>query len=337
MNSGLDALTKNPTNPALRILSTITAVGTLFLIFVGALVNSTGSGLAVPDWPLSYGTFFPPLVGGVFYEHSHRMVASVVGLLMLLLVIGLSLKEKRRWVRNLGFFALGAVVLQGVLGGITVLFFLPTVVSVFHGVLAQTFFVLTIAIAYSQSRERWDRENFRSQNYDPTIIRLSLLLLLLIYVQLIIAAFMRHTHSGLAIPDFPRMEVCWWPFNKNMLETINHWRFMADLKPVFMWQVVLHFVHRLGAAIIAAVVIYLTFQTFKYYRSDKKNFRTILNLDTLIVLQIFLGIETVLSWKSPWITSLHVVNGAAILGASVLFVLRILPTGLAELKRLLAK
>jgi len=80
-------------------------------------VTSTDSGLAVPDWPLSYGTFFPPMVGGIFYEHGHRMAASFVGLLTLILAIWLGIKEKRVWVRYLGYCALGAVVLQGILGG----------------------------------------------------------------------------------------------------------------------------------------------------------------------------------------------------------------------------
>src|SRR3990167_9279428 len=97
------------------------AFATYLLIFAGGMVTSTGSGLSVPDWPLSYGSFFPPMVGGVFYEHGHRMIASTVGFFMLCLAVWLGIKEKLRWVKNLGFFALGAVILQGILGGLTVL------------------------------------------------------------------------------------------------------------------------------------------------------------------------------------------------------------------------
>src|SRR3989338_894934 len=118
----------------LRRFSKLTCFSTLFLIFAGGMVTSTGSGLAVPDWPLSYGMLFPPIVGGVFYEHGHRMVATIVGLLMLILAVALGFCEKRRWLRNLGFAAVGAVILQGVLGGITVLFFLPRPVSITHGI-----------------------------------------------------------------------------------------------------------------------------------------------------------------------------------------------------------
>src|SRR5216117_3362962 len=98
---------------------------TLFLIFVGGLVTSTESGLSVPDWPLSYGRLMPPMVGGIFYEHGHRMVATSVGILTVILAVGLYRREKRAWVRRLGYGALAAVVLQGVLGGLTVLFLLP--------------------------------------------------------------------------------------------------------------------------------------------------------------------------------------------------------------------
>ena len=118
----------------------MTALSTLFLIFAGGMVTSTGSGLAVPDWPLSYGTLFPPMIGGVFYEHGHRMIATVVGFLTLCLAVWLWFKEERQWVKVLGLCCLGAVIVQGLLGGITVLFYLPTLVSVAHGVLAQTFF-----------------------------------------------------------------------------------------------------------------------------------------------------------------------------------------------------
>ncbi|MCA9406939.1 MAG: COX15/CtaA family protein, partial [Candidatus Omnitrophica bacterium] len=135
--------------PWLRRFAKLTCAATLFLIFAGGMVTSTGSGLAVPDWPLSYGSFFPPMVGGVFYEHGHRMVASLVGFLMLTMAIWIGLKEERLWLRITAFTALGAVILQGVLGGITVLTMLPTPVSVMHGVLAQTFFLLTIFIAYA--------------------------------------------------------------------------------------------------------------------------------------------------------------------------------------------
>src|SRR2546423_6762019 len=152
----------------LRGFTKFVAAATLFLIFAGALVTSTESGLSVPDWPLSYGKVMPPMVGGVFYEHGHRMVATTVGILTVVLAIWLARREPRRWVRRLGLLAVAAVVAQGVLGGLTVIFLLPTAVSVAHACLAQTFFCLTVAIAVVTSPcwEPW--EGKRSAGYGPT-------------------------------------------------------------------------------------------------------------------------------------------------------------------------
>ena len=118
-----------PENVALHRFAVATAVATLGLIVAGGLVTSTESGLSVPDWPLSYGRLMPPMVGGVFYEHGHRMVATTVGILTVVLAIWLARREPRRWVRRLGLLAVAAVVAQGVLGGLTVIFLLPTAVS----------------------------------------------------------------------------------------------------------------------------------------------------------------------------------------------------------------
>ena len=118
----------------------LVAGATLVLIVAGGLVTSTGSGLAVPDWPLSYGMLFPPMVGGILYEHGHRMIAGTVAVLTAIMALWLKLREPRRWVRRLGGLALLAVVLQAVLGGLTVIFLLPDAISIAHACLAQTFF-----------------------------------------------------------------------------------------------------------------------------------------------------------------------------------------------------
>ncbi len=322
----------NSTNPWLRRLSKLTCLSTLFLIFVGAMVKSTGSGLAVPDWPLSYGMFFPPMVGGVFYEHGHRMVATGVGLLMLILAIWLGFQEQRRWVRNLGYIALTAVIVQGILGGITVLFFLPTPISVLHGILAQVFFILTIVIAYSQSKERSKREYTRS-DAQGNFLKLIVVWTLLIFVQLILGAIMRHTESGLAIPDFPRMGGTWIPlFNAEMIATINQWRFENNYDPVTQIQVIYHFCHRLGALIITLVFCLLNFVVIRYYSHNKRIRSILIWLDLFVILQIYLGITTVLTQKAPEITSLHVVTGALILGLSVLLFLRVSPLSFKSLR-----
>jgi cytochrome c oxidase assembly protein subunit 15 len=335
--SGIDPLVKihfGRNNELLRWFSKFTSLTTLFLIFVGGLVTSTESGLSVPDWPLSYGMLFPPMVGGVFYEHGHRMVATTVGLLVLILAISLGYRDERRWVRNLGFITLGMVILQGVLGGITVLFFLPTPVSVMHGVLAQTFFILTIILAYSQSRERKEREAGDIGDCHPGFLKMLLFLLALIYLQLILGAVMRHTGSGLAIPDFPTMGGEWMPsFTPTVLDRINDWRFEMNLDAVRGVQVFYHFIHRVGAVILIFCVLGLNMLGWRRYRHHAPIFRTLMTLNFFLASQILLGIFTVITAKQPLLTSLHVVTGAATLGVTVLLFLRSAPIGLQTLKR----
>jgi cytochrome c oxidase assembly protein subunit 15 len=338
--SGIDShaqVTTTSKNGILRWFSKLLCLATLFLIFVGGLVTSTGSGLSVPDWPLSYGMVFPPMVGGVFYEHGHRMVASLVGLLVLILAVVLGYQDKRRWVKNLGFTALGTVILQGVLGGITVLFFLPTSISVMHGVLAQTFFILTIILAYSQSWEREKREAGEILDYHPGFLKMLLLLLGLIYSQLILGAVMRHTGSGLAIPDFPTMGGQWVPsFTQTVLDRINGWRFDMNLDAVNMTQVMYHFIHRLGAMFLTLCAIGVNILGWRCYRHHTQIFRSLMTLNFLFVAQILLGILTVITAKQPLLTSLHVVTGAATLGVTVLLFLRSAPIGLQTLKQQIA-
>src|SRR5262249_37053908 len=129
----------------LHRFATFVAGCTVLLILAGSFVTSAGSGLPVPAWPTTYGWnmfTFPPskMVGGIFYEHGHRLIASGVGMLTIALTVWLWLTEPRRWLRWLGVGALAAVVAQGVLGGLTVLFFLPASVSTAHAGLAEIFF-----------------------------------------------------------------------------------------------------------------------------------------------------------------------------------------------------
>src|SRR2546430_2762579 len=131
----------------LRNFTKVVAAATLFLIFAGAMVTSTGSGLAVPDWPLSYGRLMPPMVGGIFYEHGHRMIAAAVGFLTVLQAIFLQLRDPKRRARILGWCSVGAVIAQGLLGGLTVIFLLPPAISIAHAGLAEIFFCLNVSIA----------------------------------------------------------------------------------------------------------------------------------------------------------------------------------------------
>ena len=150
------AFTFKSARQMLPLFAAFVAASTAVLIFAGGLVTSTGSGLSVPDWPNTYGWFmfaFPmsKMVGGIFYEHAHRLIASTVGFLIVVLAVWLGRAEPRPWVRRLGYLALGAVITQGILGGITVLWYLPDAISIAHASLAQIVFCLTVTIALATS------------------------------------------------------------------------------------------------------------------------------------------------------------------------------------------
>lgn len=191
-----------PYHRGLHRFAIFTACVTLVLIVAGALVTSNDAGLSVPDWPTSFGSFFkmPHMVGGILYEHGHRMVAEFVGLLTIVLAIWTWRVEKRRWMRWLALAALATVIVQGVLGGVTVLFYLPPAVSSAHAALAQTFFCISVAIAVFTGR-RWVEETPQVE-FDvrwPSLFTLTLLSIFVLYVQLILGAMFRH--RGLS----------WWP------------------------------------------------------------------------------------------------------------------------------
>src|SRR5262245_42215032 len=173
---------------------------TFLLIIAGALVTGNEAGLAVPDWPLSYGALMPPMVGNIRYEHGHRMVATFVGFLTTVLAVWLWRRESRRTVRKWGFIALGTVIAQGVLGGLTVLFFLPTAISVSHACLAQAFFCIMVSLSLMTS-PRWDDSPDGRVPESPSapLLRLSAVTAAATYFQLILGAALRHTKSGIAL------------------------------------------------------------------------------------------------------------------------------------------
>lgn len=170
------------------------AAATFCLIIAGALVTSNDAGLAVPDWPLSYGKLMPPMVGGIFYEHGHRMVATTVGMLTIGMVFFLWAREERRWVRRLGLVGLVAVIAQGLLGGITVLFFLPPAVSIAHASLAQFFFCITVSLAVFTSPAWKDAPPPQESPEGDRVplFHLAAATTIAVYIQLILGAGLRH-------------------------------------------------------------------------------------------------------------------------------------------------
>ena len=282
----------------LRRYTTLVAVSTLFLIFVGAMVTSTGSGLAVPDWPLSYGMLMPPMVGGIFYEHGHRMVAATVGLLTVIQAIWLQRPERKRFVRILGWCAVGAVIAQGLLGGLTVLLLLPPAVSIAHASLAEIFFCTNVSIALFTSR--WFA-SVRSMPKGDAPIAGSTALVALVFAQILVGALMRHLHAGLAIPDFP----------------LSLGRVIPPLTSV---TVAVNFAHRVGGFAVAAAII-AVFVRLRRFEPNHPLRQIVHFLLLAVMTQIMLGAYTVWSGKQPIITSLHVATGALTLALSLILAL----------------
>ena len=294
-----------------------TVAATLALIFIGGLVTSTGSGLAVPDWPLSYGMLMPPMVGGVFYEHGHRMAATAVGFITLVLAVWTARAERRPRVRRLAWAALAAVIAQGLLGGLTVLYLLPTPVSVAHACLAQIFFCTVIAIATATSREwlapgavrarrpppsRFAQGNFA--HHESGLRTAALAATAAVFAQLLLGAVMRHIGAGLAIPDFPTSFGRWVP-------------------PLDRAPVAVHFAHRVGALVVLALVVRLAVAAWR--AEDRRFRRPAALLVGLVLLQVGLGGATVLTGKAVVPTTTHVAVGAAVLGSCWWLALRSLP------------
>ncbi|MBI3924339.1 MAG: protoheme IX farnesyltransferase [Armatimonadetes bacterium] len=272
----------------------MTAICTTILVFVGALVTTTDSGLAVPDWPLSFGLVFPKMVGGVAFEHGHRMLAAFVGLLTVILAVWASLSRSDRLIRRLAWLAVGMVVVQGLLGGLTVLMKLPVLVSVAHGTMAQLFFCIVVALVIVTSPSYRAAE---PGTFGEAALKLrisSMALFVLVLLQLLLGATMRHMGAGLVIPDFPTSLGRWIP-------------------PLVSAEVAINFAHRVMALIVllgAAVLIGRILRTNRHLPVLPALAWV---LAFLVALQITLGAFTVWGMRAMIPTSLHVVNGALVL------------------------
>jgi cytochrome c oxidase assembly protein subunit 15 len=304
-------------NPRLHTFALFTACATFCLVIAGGLVTSTGSALAVPDWPLSYGQLMPPMVGGIFYEHGHRMVATFVGMLTTVLAIWLWRAEERRWVRILGLAALCAVILQGVLGGLTVLYLLPTPVSVAHATLAQSFFSLTVFLALVTSRG-W-KEHAAKPLPEGNRTRVWLLAASsLVFLQLVLGAWMRHSDAGLAIPDFPlSYGHLVPPSGAEGLAWINDQRTQYDLPPVEASQVWIHFAHRVGALLAGLTLLACGVHILRSHPSERRLREPAIVMIMLVLVQILLGALTVWTGKGVQIATAHVATGALLFAACI--------------------
>jgi heme A synthase len=267
-----------------------TAIATFVLLIVGSLVHGTGSSLACPDWPLCYGTFFPKMENGVEYEHSHRLVATGVGVMTVTLTVLLFLKKERRFVQ-LGVAATLLVIFQGILGGITVLYKLPKAISIAHLATSMCFFSLMIVIAMwtAPSPPALPRRLAAARRW--LVVAWGVVL-----AQIVLGGMVRHTASGLACLDVPLCNGSIWP--------------LGSPEKVQM-------IHRFGAVIASAVAIAIALVVRKQAEGSELIRRLALVPVVLVLVQVSLGVVSVLSLLNLTIITSHLAVGAALLGSFV--------------------
>lgn len=274
------------------------------LIAAGALVTSKSAGLAVPDWPLSYGSINPPrwwAIENVRAEHGHRLIAGTVALLTVLHAVWISRRDRRPLMRKLGWLAVGAVLAQALLGGLTVLYLLPDAISVSHAALAELFFALTVSLALGSSR-LWVglQPHSLAASARNAILPLAVTTTVVIYLQILVGAVMRHTGAGLAIPTFPTVFGGVFP---------DSWSF----------PVAIHYAHRVGALVVAVLVTMLFLRCRALGAGGGSRLAGLTRLlGGLVLVQIALGGTVVLTGRAVVPNTVHVLVGALIFACSLL-------------------
>lgn len=316
----------SPRHAGLYRFSCFLAGAVALLICSGGLVTSTNSGLAVPDWPNSYGynMFTFPWArwasGGIFHEHSHRLIASGVGFLTIVLAVWMQRAEPRRWLRKLGWIALAAVILQGVLGGLRVVW-LKDQIGIFHAGLAQAFFALIAFIAFCHSQAWRDLAAAPLEKSARNRLRsLVLLGVLLIYGQLLLGATMRHAHADLSIRDFPlAYGKILPPLDDESLAQINQERReVLQLPPTTRSLIVLQMIHRVGAVLAVLAVLGAFLRSRRTPGLPAVIRLTLAVWPGLLAAQFGLGMYTIWTNKAADVATAHVAGGAASLLLGVL-------------------
>ncbi len=311
--------TASPTyRPALARFAALSSAWVFVLVALGAFTTSIGAGMAFPDWPLSNGSVNPEgwLENlAMFAEHSHRLTGSVMGMLTIALAVWLWKTEPRAWLKKLGWAALAIVVLQGVIGGKRVLLdswyidglgmSVGQMLRIPHGILAQVYVCVLFAIAAGLSR-RWIEGGAREGSAKEKTIsgglrRLSAICTLLVFIQLVIAATMRHNHAGLAIPTFPLTPEG------------------GVIPAEWDYKVALHFAHRAMALVLCVALPWLAVRVWREAGAAGQGLRvSAIWLMNLLALQVALGAWVIWSGRNPYQTSAHVVVGAGVFGLTFL-------------------
>jgi cytochrome c oxidase assembly protein subunit 15 len=271
---------------------------------------------------------FPPRlwIGGILYEHTHRLMATVVGFCSILLMLAAWIWDTRPWARWLATSVLGAVIFQGVLGGLRVVL-VKLDLAIVHACVAQAFFCLAALAAIVTSRwwlEAPDLSKSEDSARGRKLITLCIACVITIYLQLIVGAMMRHFDAGLAIPDLPlAYGKLLPPTSTQELANINTRRvFEMNLKPVTLTQIWLHFGHRIGACLVTLMIVLVTATIFRKHRRQTAFTRPAMVLLILLLLQLTLGVLTVVFRKPADIASAHVATGAAVLVTTFVLTVR---------------
>tara|TARA_B100001123_G_C15334106_1_gene1032197 strand:- start:854 stop:1858 length:1005 start_codon:yes stop_codon:yes gene_type:complete len=282
--------------PKLAIYSFLVVFSTTFLLYAGSFTTSIGAGMVFPDWPLSNGSLNPEGWLGnraMLAEHSHRLLGATIGLLTLSLAIWIWFKDNRKWMRKLAILSLMAVIVQGLLGGLRVLFN-SLQFAMIHGCMAQVFLCMLVSMAAGQSAW-WHNRLIPAGKTDGNAIAIrtfGLILCGLIFVQLVVGAIMRHSGAGLAIPTFPLTP------EGGLLPTV--WNFRVSI----------HFMHRAMALVIFLAYLFWAYRIARAGGVGKR-IKSLGGIGVVLLLaQVSLGASVIWTYRSPIPTSVHVIVGA---------------------------
>ena len=328
----------NPPNyqPWLHRFAVSLVTMTFLLVLLGGTVTSKGVGLSVPDWPNTYGQnmfLFPPSLwkGGVFWEHTHRLLGAAVGLMTIVITVWVCWAQRsRKWLAWLTVATLLMVIVQGVMGGLRVTE-LSTSLAVLHGVTAQLFLCMCVLIAAATSRlwlEAASTTGALSDRFSRTLRRGSLVMLGVMVIQLVLGASMRHTESRLAIPDFPSAYGRWVPpLTKSSIHAaIDAQPYEQVTRYYSTAQVGVHFAHRVWAVVVLAMAVWLVTRLTAEANNHPWLIGPMTGLVGLLILQVSLGISVIWTGQMAYndeIATAHQGTGAALLATAALIAIRV--------------